>query len=84
MRLIDADVLNEKLVQLARVMQDNGFHSYSSAVGEIINMVNQSKPIDGVPVVRCKDCTWFNCGYCMSFDDDVMPNDFCSRGHVET
>ena len=56
MRLIDADALNEKLVQLARVMQDNGFHSYSSAVGEIINMVNQSKTIDAVPVVRCKDC----------------------------
>lgn len=36
------------------------------------------------PVVRCKDCTWFNHGYCMSFDDDVMPNGFCSRGHVET
>ena len=49
MRLIDADALNKKLVHLARVMQENGFHSYSSAVGEIINMVNQSKTIDAVP-----------------------------------
>lgn len=40
--------------------------------------------LDAVPVVRCKDCTWFNHGYCMSFNDDVMPNGFCSRGHVET
>ena len=40
--------------------------------------------IDAVPVVRCKECTWFNHGYCISFNDDVMPDGFCSRGHTET
>jgi len=51
---------------------------------EIITEVEYAPIIDAVSVVRCKDCTWYNHGYCMSFNDDVMPNGFCSRGHIET
>lgn len=46
--------------------------------------IKELPALDAVPVVRCKDCTWFNHGYCMRFDDDAMPDDFCSHGHVET
>lgn len=37
-----------------------------------------------MPRYSVKGCTWFNRGYCMNFNDDVEPNGFCSRGHVET
>lgn len=36
------------------------------------------------PIVRCKDCTWYHNGYCKSFNDEVEPDEFCSRGHIET
>lgn len=53
--------------------------SYMQGAVMVLEMLDKEPTL-----VQCKDCTWFNRGYCMSFDDDVMPNDFCSRGHIET
>lgn len=69
MRLIDADALVER--------SGEPCHSF-------LDVIESMPTIDAVPVVRCKDCTWFFHGFCVRFDPDVMPDDFCSRGHVET
>lgn len=47
-------------------------------------MVADAPTVDAVPVVRCKDCKWYQsdadkwCGYfeCMGFE----PEDYCSQG----
>lgn len=79
MRLIDAEPLWKK------IRYECGFDCWGRiSEADVLTKIDIAPTIDAVPVVRCKDCTWFNHGYCMSFDDDVMPNGFCSRGHTET
>lgn len=70
---------------IMKFIEDGLNNKHYGHVGvEIITEVEFAPTIDAVPVVRCEECTWYKHGYCMSFDDDVRPNDFCSRGHVET
>lgn len=86
MRLIDADVADKWM------QQNNAF--IDSAILKAI------PTIDAVPVVRCRDCKWFN-HYTMECEsDDVAtdheggasfsinfgPDDFCSYGQrkIET
>ena len=45
-----------------------------------------AKSVDAVPVIRCKDCRYWNDdGYCNKWDNgpghpDMRENDFCSFG----
>lgn len=80
MRLIDADVADKWM------RQNNAFID--------VSILKAIPTIDAVPVVRCRDCKWFN-HYTMECEsDDVAtdheggasfsinfgPDDFCSYG----
>lgn len=83
MRLIDADVLYAILKQ--RDKQLTGlFGDLGGAASGAAKLVLVQPTVDAVPVVRCKDCKWYQpdadkwCGYfeCMGFE----PDDYCSQG----
>ena len=73
MRPIDADVVERWMMQNEAVMD--------------IAILKAIPTIDAVPVVRCKDCTYFgtndeNVPYCLNpFGlSDPEPNGFCNYG----
>ena len=83
MRLIDADAL-EKFLENTR--SHLPYQSYKStmeldirdnALLNLQQMVHLRKPVDAVPVVRCKDCKYCHAGYCEK-SDDLIP-----RGNAE-
>lgn len=55
-----------------------------------VDVIEHTIPADVVPVVRCKDCESMvrldelgdgcECMYCGTYQGDVEPDDFCSRG----
>lgn len=86
MRLGDLDVLKAQLNKLP--MMSNWGEAF------IPRLIDEQPTIDAVPVVRCRDCKWFN-HYTMECEsDDVAtdheggasfsinfgPDDFCSYG----
>lgn len=79
MRLIDAD----KLVDM---LYDNEY-TILCPLDEVSGVVDTCQTVDAVPVVRCKNCTYFrtndeNVPYCLNpFGlDDPEPNGFCNYG----
>lgn len=77
MRLIDAD----KLVDM---LYDNEY-TILCPLDEVSGVVDACQTVDAVPVVRCKNCTYFrtndeNVPYCSNpFGlDDPEPNGFCN------
>lgn len=77
MRLIDAD----KLVDM---LYDNEY-TILCPLDEVSGVVDACQTVDAVPVVRCKNCTYFrtndeNVPYCLNpFGlDDPEPNGFCN------
>lgn len=50
MRLIDANALKVVLINIANNMQDNGYPSYASAIGEAISVVEHRPTLDYAPV----------------------------------
>lgn len=90
-RLIDADNLD---FTFDRRCFSEGDTQYVRGADDAIGVVNNAPTIDAVPVVRCRDCKWFN-HYTMECEsDDVAtdheggasfsinfgPDDFCSYG----
>ena len=77
-RLIDADALP----RLTQIYEFNGKRMET----EIVNAkhIDNAPTIDAVPVVRCKDCKWFNRFGCaveiVDFTDRPTENDYCSFG----
>ena len=76
-RLIDADVLSEKLCETTIFIKD----------GEVFQrMINDAPTVsaEAVQVVRCKDCKWYrHIGCAIEIKDDSdrpKPDDFCSFG----
>lgn len=75
-RLIDADVFIGNIVSIADLRTIS-----TKTIGEALD---KTPTVDVVPVVRCKDCKWYQpdadkwCGYfeCMGFE----PDDYCSQG----
>ena len=67
---------------------------YREAILAVKSILHSAKPIDAVPVTRCKDCKHCNISLvlptgrlmytCMEGSHDhkafLSPNDFCSRG----
>lgn len=92
MRLIDADALESKIIKEkdAVVSRDTYGIGYNNGMSMAHAMSVMSPTIDAVPVVRCRDCVWYEpdrdgewigCYFDTELKDD-RPNadDFCSRG----
>ena len=79
MRLIDADALKKQC------------YPFPCAIGVedavTIRAINEAPTIDAVPVVRCKECEYYNTtgcskgfGWCESMDRGVSDNFYCANG----
>ena len=96
MRLIDADAIKINYGGLAHI----GPYDYEEISKYYLDQIKKQPTVDAVPVVRCRDCKWFN-HYTMECEsDDVAtdheggasfsinfgPDDFCSYGQrkIET
>lgn len=82
MRLIDADVLKSKAVQLLfpTKMEPCG-HIPVPVYAVVVAEIEHAQTIDAVPVARCRECTEFNgteheCSHWYGFRE----NDFCAYG----
>jgi hypothetical protein len=80
MRLSDADKLVARLNDLYEWCRDER----RSGIEQAMCMVHEAPTVDAEPVVRCKDCEYFDSreitGYCYLSEDIWKPNDFCSYG----
>lgn len=78
MRLIDADALPRQ----TQIYEFNGKRMEKEIVSA--RFIDNAPTIDAVPVVRCKDCKWFNRFGCaveiVDFTDKPTENDYCSFG----
>lgn len=74
MRLIDSDkfILAIMDASLSSVDEDT-----------ILDLVDSIPTVDAVPVVRCKDCCFYDnpeLGWCEMHMDRESPNDYCRYG----
>lgn len=94
MRLIDADLLKQKLVDHEEfyIQAYGGFENLPEnekfrvdellgCIGEVVN----APTVDAVEVIRCKDCVsgepyLDNCIHCCVHDTIMLPDGFCSDG----
>lgn len=97
MRLIDADELRAWLVKAGRFLKlQDDKRTASHAIGKIIDHVDKTPTVDAVPVIRCRDCKFWEphgtkaarnaeaplewCGGCMKWRGRHLESDFCSCG----
>ena len=89
MRLIDADALKEMICNNVYPITDT-FNSQDYGMfwtGGIEKAIDEAPTIDAEPIVRCKDCKYWDyevdndVGFCTRTEDcDWNADDFCSRG----
>ena len=82
MRLIDADALG-----VGRCSKDILPAAYCAGWNGLIGLIEKAPTIDAVPVVRCRECKWWqeddDIGHCDNpdgLDNYAKPEDFCSYG----
>lgn len=92
MRLIDADKLGfllNQLIEANEKIKTDEANLLIFAYKLVREWVNNMKPVDAVPVVRCKDCKWAeDTGptglYCNHPDGrntiHALPEEFCDCG----
>ena len=62
---------------------------YREAILAVKSILHSAKPIDAVPVVRCRDCKYhedtpvIGFEHCCLYDLTMRYNDFCSYGKRE-
>lgn len=87
MRLIDANAT----VELLRSLGNRDYRREKGTIADAMKMLSHpayTPTVDAVPVVRCKDCEyWENgkdyepyCNYWEGMLTDTQADDFCSRG----
>ena len=81
MRLIDADKIENKAVPM------DSYDGFWSGTAVKLSVIRKSPTIDAVPVVRCRECKWWqeddDVGHCDNpdgLDNYAKPEDFCSYG----
>lgn len=82
MRLIDADELIDHKFKSASERMDLSV-AYMKGWNDAIDSIDENAPtIDAVPVVRCKDCKYYDdkYEYCENNDIFVKPNGYCFYG----
>ena len=84
-RLIDVDALG-----VGRCSKDVLPEAYCAGWNGLIDLIEKAPTIDAVPVVRCRECKWWqeddDVGYCDNpdgLDNYAKPDDFCSYGEKE-
>ena len=84
MRLIDADVLCRRVGAVYTIAQGCGAPEIAVFYKALQEEVEQTKTVDAVEVVRCKDCKYLMFsdmyGECENLLRIVRPDDFCSYG----
>ena len=89
MRLIDADALlkHAGIFEVKSRARGCGNSILNLAKAWLWNEVNIAHTIDAVPVVRCRECKWWqeddDIGHCDNpdgLDNYAKPEDFCSYG----
>lgn len=90
MELIDRAALEEHLnFRLNELRAEYGdYDQYTDGFDECVSKVEDFKLVDAVPVVRCKDCVYWENGkdyepYCTCINscmEVVNSDDFCSYG----
>ena len=93
MRLIDADKFFMKAYNTAYpVIHGNNDRENGLTMYGIAQILDEQPTIDAIPVVRCKDCTyWLNAevnekGFviCPASGTEITEDDFCSYGEKVT
>ena len=74
MRLIDADALEEAMWPFERIGWEKGWNDALSVV------MKNAPTVDAVPVVRCKDCKWWNDYEESCFGKLARADDYCAWG----
>lgn len=86
MRLIDADALCRRIGAVYTIAQGCGAQETAVFYKALQEEVEQTKTVDAVEVVRCKDCKFFHEyedgeTYCEQMGSyGVLPGGFCSEG----
>ena len=87
MRLINADALEKKLHELALDEWNHGpSTSWSNAYLECEDIVYNAPTVDAVPVVRCKNCKYYEetgsggIGTCLLTISGAEVDGFCAWG----
>ena len=86
MRLIDADVLYQKVKMARDAARECGAYEAAVFYDAFCEEVEQAKTVDAVVVVRCKGCKFFHEyedgeTYCEQIDTyGMLPEGFCSEG----
>lgn len=95
MRLIDADVAHE-MVKRHEKTDEMWACTGGTAIRLIHNAIDRVPTVDAVPVIRCRDCKFWEphgtkaarnaeaplewCGGCMKWRGGHLESDFCSYG----
>ena len=80
MRTFDADALMLHMDASKYVRNNTTYaHGWNDALEYYINYIAEHRTIEAVPVVRCKDCKYWEYGDCYRLELS-RPNDFCSYG----
>lgn len=86
MRPIDADALENFLRETRRKMKPenynsaDAFYTMDGALLNIAQTVHAMPTVDAVPVVRCRDCRFFNDGDCTQVARLVGEQSYCDLG----
>lgn len=80
MRLIDASSMRDDWLE-------NGENEYVYDTNAVLDNIDSQQTVDAVPVVRCRECQWWqeddDVGHCDNpdgLDNYAKPEDFCSYG----
>ena len=83
MRLIDAKQLEKQVKEVFETINP-------VLMGQMLRWIRKQKTIDAVPVVRCRECKWWqkdddvwHCDNPDGLDNYAKPDDFCSYGEKE-
>ena len=84
MRLIDKDRCKADIEQFNRPLCD-GYHMKDYVLNQIITDIENQPTVDAVPVIRCKDCKWYEYDeklHCGLPHGIRMKDDYCSDAEM--
>ena len=89
MRLIDADALKNALIECTPYAIDPVYRNTNSNIDmfTIMDILDELPTIEAIPVVRCKDCKYYDTigcskgfGWCENIDRGTSDNFYCANG----